>query len=101
MKGFGFEDQVLLVENSIGKVQANAFERGNPSFDAEEVVIARGGFVSKAALDHGKYEIFILQCKKCLAELPKEFSASSFEHVEVTRVIDMVTEGTLGIGDAM
>jgi hypothetical protein len=33
--------------------------------------------------------------------LPKEFSASSFEHVEVTRVIDMVTEGTLGIGDAM
>ena len=101
MKSFGFDEQILVFEDSIGEVEANAFERGQPCLDCQEVVVAGGRFVTQPAFDYGEDGILVLPLEKTSSELAKEFSASGFEDVEVARVIDMIADSTLGIGDAM
>jgi len=65
------------------------------------MVVARRGFVAHAAFDDWKNYVLLLPLEKRFSKLAKEFSASDFQNVEITRVIDVVADGTLGIGDAM
>src|SRR5882672_10484910 len=74
VKGFGFEKKELLVENSIGEVQANAIYRDQPRLNGEDIIIPRGCFVAQPALDDGKNQVLLLQFEKGCAEMPKEFS---------------------------
>lgn len=101
MKGFGVEERVLFLENTIGEVEANTLYGCQPGFDNEQVVISGGGFVAEPAFDHWENDVLFLPFEKSCAELTKEFAASGFEEVEVTRVIDVVAQRTLGIGYAM
>lgn len=101
MKGLGFEEQGLFFENAITEVDADAFERGEPGFDGEQIVVAGGRFVAQAAFDYGEDGVLLLPLEKTSAKLAKELAPSRFEDVKVTRVIDVVANGTLGIGNAM
>ena len=95
VKRFAFEKKGLFIEDSIGEVEANAVQGSEPCFDGEKVIISRGGFVAQPALDNGKNQVLPLPFEKGFAEMPKEFAASSFQDIEITRVIDMISQGTL------
>ena len=101
MKGFAFEKKVLLLENAIREVQANAIYRVQPYLDCQKVIVPRGCFVAQSAFDDGKNDVLLLPFEKGCAEVPEEFAAGDFQNVEVTRVIDVVAQGTLGIGDTV
>lgn len=101
VKGFAFEEQGLVLEDSIGEVQANAFQDGQPGFDGEKIVVASWGFVAEVAFDDGENYVLLLPFEKGWSELAEEFTTRGFEDVEVTGIVDVVPDGAFGIGDAM
>lgn len=101
MKSFAFEEEVLLVENSVGEVEANPLERGQPDLDGQQIVIASRRFIAQPAFDDGKNHILLLPFEKCCSKLSKEFSARGFQDVQVTRIIYVIAEGAFGVSDAV
>jgi hypothetical protein len=83
VKGFGFDEKSFFFEDSIGEVEADAFNDGQPGFDGEKLVVAGGGFVAEAAFDDGKNDVLLLPLEKGWAELAEEFATRGFEDVEV------------------
>jgi hypothetical protein len=53
------------------------------------------------ALSHRKNGVELLPVQERHVEVAKKISARGLQYIEVTRVIDVVTGGTLGISDAM
>src|SRR3990172_3344727 len=99
VEGFGFEDQqLLLVHDPVGEIQADALGNRGPEFDAEQVVVMRRGFVAEAALEHRKDRALVLQIQKWLAQTAEELVARRLQQTEVTGVIDVVAEGAVRIG---
>jgi hypothetical protein len=101
MKCRAFDDGLLLAEDSVSEIQADAFDGGQPCLDGDEIVISGRRFVAQTAFDDREDYVVLLPLEKGCAKLPKEFAAGDFQDVEVTRVIDVVAECALGIGDAM
>ena len=95
MKCLAFNNRRFLPDDSVSEVQADAFHCGQPRLNGEEIIISGRSFVAQATLDYGKEQVLLLPCEKRCSKLPKEFSASSFQDVEIARVIDMISDGTL------
>jgi len=92
MKCLAFKNQSLVIDNSISEVQANTFERSQPGLDGQKIIVSRGRFVEEPGFDNGKDDILLLPFEKCWSELAEEFSARDFQHVKVTRVIDVIAQ---------
>ena len=102
MLGLGLEDQrTVLVGDAAGESQPDLFGDGRPDFDAQNVVIARHGFVAQPAFDDREDSILFLPFEKSMAELAEEFAARSLEQVKVAAIIDMVADSAFGVSDAV
>jgi hypothetical protein len=51
--------------------------------------------------DDGKDGVLLLPMAKGFAEMPEELAARGFKQVEIAPIIDMIADGTLGIGDTV
>lgn len=60
VKSFGFEEQSFFLEDSIGEIEADAFHGGQPGFDGEPIVVARGRFIAEVTFDDGKDDVLLL-----------------------------------------
>ena len=98
MAGFPFENQgVGLVYDAVNKIEADASGSGKPEFDAEQIVIARGGFVAETAFDDGENNFLLLQLSERRAKLPEEFAARLFEEFEITGIVNVISHRAIGI----
>ena len=95
------EGGAVLVEDLVGKLDADAGGGFEPELDGEEIVVAGGGFVGEVGVNDGEGEVAFLPVEEGGAKVAEEFSAGGFEEVEVTGVVDVIAEGALGVGDAV
>lgn len=102
MLSFGFEDQVFrLIAHLVCEIESDAFGGRDPKFNPQHVVVTSGGFVPDAALDDWEDAILGLPLQKRDAKMPKEFAARSLEQIQISRVINVIADGAVGIRDAM
>ncbi len=99
--GAGDDLGFIRRENAVLKFEADAGEFSQPKFDLQEVVIARGAFVTEPAFGDGKNCAGFLQFQERFTQMPKEFTAGFFEEVEIPPIIDMVADSAFGVGDAV
>lgn len=83
MKCFSFKYQGLFLKDAIRKIQPHAFHRGQPRLNGEQIIIPGWPFVAQPALDYWKNQVLLLPFKKSCSELPKEFTARAFQHIEI------------------
>ena len=94
-------DQLAAVrrKDAVMERQANASELGRPKFNRQEIIVAGRTPVMEVAFDHGKDDPLMLQFAEIFAQMPDEFPAGRLEDVEIARIIYMVADGAIGVGD--
>jgi len=102
MKGFSFQNQqVGLVRNAVCKIQPHTLDRRGPQLNRQGVIVAGWSLVAKTTFDDGENCIAFLPLQETCAEFTKKRAAGRLEQVEVARVINVVADGALGVGDSM
>lgn len=95
------EEGVVLVEDVVGKLEADAGGELEPELDGEEIVVLGGGFEGELGVDDGEGEVAFLPLVEGGSEVAEEFSARGFEEVQVTGMIDVIAKGAFCVGDAV
>ena len=102
MKRLAFEDQDFFVfENPKTKIEPGALHQGRPQFDGQDIVVARGRLIAQMTFDDGEKRLLRLQFEQRDAEVPEKFAARGFENIQITRVINVIADGAIGINHAM
>lgn len=100
--GFGLKDEgAVVVEDAAAEIEAHALGGRGPEFDRQEIIVARRRFEAEPAFDDRKDEALLLQIAERRANIVEKRSPSLFEDVQIPRVIDVISDGALGIGDAV
>ena len=100
--GGSFHDLLLgWIENPIRKRQPDPFQRAEPYFNGQQVIIARSSLVAQAAFDDGEDCLLLLPVQTGRPEVAKKLPSRFFQQVEVAAIIDMVAYRALSVGDPM
>jgi len=102
VEGFAFEYRLSrLVYNPMPEVQPHRPDEDWPYFDRQQIIITGGELIADTGFDDGKDHAALLPGQHGIAEGADELAARGFEQVKISRMVDMVAEGALGVGDAV
>lgn len=100
--GFARQDQLaILVGDLVGEVKPDPLGGGHPDFGCQDLIVAGQHLVMEVRFDDWKHESRVLPGQQGVAQAAKEFPAGGFQDAEVVGVINMITNGAVGVGYAM
>lgn len=101
MLGHPPHQQCLAAQYAVAEAEPDAAQLGEPDFDHQFVVVTRGGLVFHMALDDGEDYPGFLQLQQRHTGGTEQLAASRLQEIKVTRVVDVVADGALGVGHTM
>ena len=90
-----------MVDDSMRETDADAVQVGHPEFDIQQVVIAGCGFVAQAAFNYRENDVRLLPFEERFAEAAEEFATRFLQQIEVSGIINMVTQSAFSVSNAV
>ena len=102
MAGLAFENQDFFVlKNPKAEIEPGTLRQRGPEFNGQDIVVAGRGFIAQMTFDDGEKGVLGLQFEQGSAEMPEKLAPGRFEDIEISRIIDMVADGAIGVNHAI